>query len=123
MHSVGLVDCIMGAYQGSSLVVVIDEQGKWRPARVEQTEPPNRHFSEPYDEYLLTSVYYDDAERLLRSDAKGRGMYDCGYSSSWAWDGRMFRLAAHSELSQCKGAPPGTALSRWRTTNDPGAKE
>ena len=51
--------------------------------------------------------------------AKGRGLADCGSSASWAWDGKMFRLASYQSLGLCRGAPPGTWLSRWQTANQP----
>ena len=37
-HTVGVVGCMLGAYQGASLIVVIGENGKWRPADIEQPE-------------------------------------------------------------------------------------
>ena len=117
-HSVGIVNCLLGAYQGSQLIVVIDEKGRWRPAPIEQAEPPDE-YSEPYDPYFVTSANYGDRERLLFSSAKGRGIGDCGYSASWAWDGRMFRLASYRALHECRGSLPGEWISRWQTTNDP----
>ena len=117
-HTVGIVGCLSGAYQGSSLVVVIDENGKWEPAPIEQPESPDEHW-EPYYAYLLTEADYGGDARLLFMAAKGRGLADCGSSASWAWDGTMFRLASYRALRECRGAPPGTWLSRWQTANDP----
>ena len=118
VHSVGIVSCLMGAYQGASLVVVIDEASKWSPAAFEQPRAPERN-ADPVDSYLLTEAEYDPQSRLLSMHAKGRGLADCGESASWAWDGKMFRLASFHALDACLGAPPGTWLSRWQTANDP----
>jgi len=117
-HSVGIVGCMMGAYQGASLVVVIDEAGRWTPASIEQPRQPDRH-ADSVDLYLLTEAEYDPASRLLSMHAKGRGLADCGESATWAWNGKMFRLASFQALDACLGAPPGTWLSRWQTANDP----
>jgi hypothetical protein len=117
-HSVGIVGCITGAYQASSLVVVIDEHGRWRPAPIEQPVPLPEG-AEPYDAYMLTEAEYSDETRLLTMHAIGRGLADCGRSASWVWDGRMFRLASYAALEECGGAPPETWLSRWQTANDP----
>lgn len=119
-HSVGIVGCMMGAYQGASLVVVIDETGHWRPAELEQARPIRMVGGkvDPLDFYFLTEAYYDTKTRLLGMAAKGRGLADCGESATWAWDGKMFRLASFQALDQCGGAP-GTWFSRWQTANDP----
>lgn len=117
-HTVGIVGCLMGAYQGASLVVVIDEKGHWTPAPIEQPRKPDENF-EPYDAYFLTEGDFVESERLLWMSAKGRGLADCGSHATWAWDGKMFRLAAYQALDLCRGAPPGTWLSRWQTANDP----
>jgi hypothetical protein len=99
-HSVGIVGCLMGAYQGASLIVVIDEKGKWAPARIEQPEPFAKD-AEPYDSYLLTEAGFVEKDRLLFSAAKGRGLADCGESASWAWDGKMFRLRRRIVSRKC----------------------
>ena len=117
-HTVGIIGCIMGAYQGSSLVVIIDEAGRWSPAPIEQPEPLPKD-ADHYDSYFLTEADYSEKDRLLYMHAKGRGLADCGEAASWAWDGHMFRLASFQALDECEGAPPGTWLSRWQTANDP----
>lgn len=121
-HTVGIVPCMRHAYQISYAVVIIDEAGKWRPAPIEQPEPPGE-YTEDYDAYLLTAANYAEDARLLGMAAKGRGLADCGSSASWAWDGKMFRLASYHALDECRGAPPGTWFSRWQTANDPLVEE
>lgn len=74
---------------------------------------------DPYWQYSITEADYAEEDRLLREWAKGRGLADCGMSASWAWDGNAFRLTSYRSLDECRGAPPGTWLSRWQTANDP----
>jgi len=118
-HTVGLVFCFLAAYQGPHIVVVIDEDGGWEPASIEQ--PSHRAEFEPNSpwRYMLTTADYNSEDRLLTFWSKGRGLADCGSSGSWAWDGEVFRLTAWQELEPCRGAPPGLWLSRWQTANDP----
>ena len=104
------------------MVVVIDEEGQWVPAPIEQPVPPAEDI-EVYWQYLLTEADFSIEDRLLSEWAKGRGLADCGMSASWTWDGRMFRLTSYRSLEECRGAPPGTWLSRWQTANDPLLRE
>lgn len=118
-HSVGVVGCYFGAYQGVSVIVVINEDGSWVPAPIEM---PQNMISEDSDSswrHMLTTADYDPKRRLLTTWAKGRGIGDCGTAASWAWDGRVFRLASFQSLESCVGAQPGMWPSLWQTTNDP----
>lgn len=117
-HTVALVPCGMGAYQGNSLVVIVEEKGKWSPAVIEAYEKPYPE-STPTDSFNLTEADFDQDNRLLLTMARGRGLNDCGMGASWAWDGKMFRLARYEALNVCQGAPPGTWLPRWHSANDP----
>lgn len=121
-HTLGLIPCMRHAYQSSYMVVIIDEGGKWRPAPIEQPESPHE-YSEASDAYRLVEGNYVQESRLLWMAAKGRGLADCGSAASWAWDGRIFRLASYQALDECRGAFPGTWLSRWQTANDPLTEE
>jgi len=116
-HTLGIVGCMMGAYQGASVVIVIDEMGNWNPAQVEQARSDGTDADNSGS--IITEASYDPKTRLLGMFAKGRGLTDCGASATWAWDGTMFRLASYQALDPCLGAPPGMWLSRWQTANDP----
>jgi hypothetical protein len=117
-HSLAIVPCMLGAYQGASVIAVVDDKGKWQPARIERAEkldgPPDSFWT-----YTVTEAEYDPKTRTLDSYAKGRGLGDCGTLASWVWDGKMFRLSSYQALTVCLGAPPGTVLPRWQTANDP----
>ncbi|WP_067489371.1 DUF1176 domain-containing protein [Erythrobacter sp. CCH5-A1] len=117
-HTLGIVGCYLGAYQGPSVIVVIDEAGRWTPAVIEQAQALPKEI-EGYWSFLLTSASYDPESRLLGEWAKGRGLADCGRAASWAWDGAVFRLAYFAALDECRGAPPGTWMTRWQTANAP----
>lgn len=117
-HTLGIVGCSMGAYQGLSVIVVIDEAGRWTPAVIERAEPLPEGVEDTWA-YLLTSADYDPVSRLLWEWSKGRGLADCGRSASWVWDGAIFRLASFAALDECRGAPPGTWMTRWQTANAP----
>lgn len=121
-HTVGIIGCIRGAYQGSAMVVVIDEEGRWAPAPIEQPVPVPEDTEVDW-RYQLTEADFSTEDRLLREWAKGRGLADCGMSASWTWDGGMFRLTSYRSLEECRGAPPGAWLSRWQTANDPLLRE
>ncbi len=116
--TLGIVPCFFGAYQGSAIIVVIDQNGKWRPATIEQPVKP-REDAEPYWLYALTGAGYSDDYPLLTESAKGRGLGDCGRTASWVWDGEIFRLASYRAMDRCRGGAAGLWLLRWRTRNQP----
>ena len=117
-HTVGIVGCFMGAYQGPSVIVVIDEEGRWNLAPIEFPTSIAEYLVGTPWQHMLTSADYNSEDRLLTSWAKGRGLADCGSYASWAWDGELFRLARYGSLNECRGAQPGTWPSQWQTAND-----
>ena len=114
-HSLAIIGCTVGAYQGTSLILVGDERGRWAPAPIEW---PARAVGDPNDPWSVASVMspdFDPKTRALASWSKGRGLGDCGYSASWMWDGKAFRLASFGEMNQCRGSQAWP--SRWQTAN------
>jgi Protein of unknown function (DUF1176) len=61
---------------------------------------------------MLINAGWDPKEGLLSSLAKGRGLGDCGTSSSYAWDGRSFRLVEQAEMGECRGSVD--YITTWR---------
>ena len=53
---------------------------------------------------VLVNADWDPAGGLLGSFSKGRGLGDCGTSSSYAWDGRRFRLVEEATMGECRGS-------------------
>ena len=121
-HTVGIVGCFLGAYQGPSVIVVINEDGSWKLASIELPDAMAQHSLGTPWQHMLTSAGYSSKQRLLTEWAKGRGLGDCGRSASWAWDGSYFRLTAFRALNECRGAQPESWPSLWQTANDPVAK-
>lgn len=117
-HTLGLIACGTGAYQGFSVAVLIDEHGAWSRAPIEQARPLWEG-ANAWDAASITTASYGEENFLLSSFAKGRGLTDCGMSASWVWDGEVFRLASYSALDECRGGPPGEWLPQWQTKNDP----
>lgn len=117
-HSLGLIGCGLGAYQGYSVVVLIDNTGAWSRAPIEQQDALWEGADE-WDAVSLTTADYGTENFLLSTFAKGRGLTDCGMSASWVWDGEVFRLASYEALDECRGGPPGEWLPQWQTRNDP----
>ncbi|MDY6925343.1 MAG: DUF1176 domain-containing protein [Pseudomonadota bacterium] len=58
---------------------------------------------------------YSPESRTLSAFAKGRGVGDCGVSSTWTWTGRAFVLTSESEMSECWGIPAEWWPTIWRT--------
>lgn len=117
-HTVGIVSCFLGAYQGPSVIVIIGEDGRWAPASIERPDA-FREGAESQWQHLLTTADYLSEDRLLSEWAKGRGLGDCGHSGTWTWDGEMFRLASYRALDDCRGARLRDWPSLWQTANDP----
>ncbi|MEO1221599.1 MAG: DUF1176 domain-containing protein [Pseudomonadota bacterium] len=118
-HSLGLIPCGFGAYQGWSMAVTIDESGQWLPARMEQTSEWSEQDAADYPAlgWTVTGPYFAHETTMLSGFAKGRGLADCGTATSWVWDGTMFRLAFYSAMNDCLGTLPSDWPILWRTTN------
>ncbi len=86
------IPCGGGAYNFSGLFVVVDKGGSAVLAPVEGV-----------DDGLLMNAEYDPKTRLLSSYNKGRGVGDCGDSSTWAWTGEVFALSEASVMPLCRG--------------------
>ena len=117
-HTLAIVGCFMGAYQGASILVIIDAGGEWRFADLDQPDFGTIGADEDW-RHMITGANYDEGQRLLTEWAKGRGLADCGRIAHWAWDGERFRIAMLQTLDTCFGAVPGEFLSRWQTVNSP----
>ena len=61
---------------------------------------------------ILINAGWDKERGLLASFSKGRGLGDCGTSTTYAWDGRAFRLFEQSEMRECRGSID--YITTWR---------
>lgn len=53
----------------------------------------------------VSGANYERATGILSSYAKGRGLGDCGVSSTWAWTGEQFAMTNYDEMPECRGVP------------------
>lgn len=100
-HTLVLIPCIMGAYQGSSLVFIVPMKGEGAPILFQpqlplgEGEGPTTLFVEPG---------FDPDTGSLQMSGRGRGVGDCGLSAEWVWDDAKFKLADASFQSSCGGS-------------------
>jgi hypothetical protein len=106
-----LVPCSLGAYNGSSLVLVSRkvDRSDLQPAAFDfkasagggtgRLTPPE-------------GAYWDEETGRLASFFKGRGLGDCGTGQDWAWDGRIFRLIHAEAMGECRGSTD--YITTWR---------
>jgi Protein of unknown function (DUF1176) len=101
-HSLVLIDhpCGNGAYNYFTTAMIVDERGRVTPARFEVDPGMGRTGDGPGNE--IVGAYYDATSRTIDSHAKGRGIGDCGMSSSFVWNGSRFALASQAVMSACR---------------------
>jgi hypothetical protein len=100
-----LLPCLLGAYQGSSLGILVNRQDKSvAPLVLPLSFGGNPSPDDPTD--MLTEPDFDAGTGTLSMQAKGRGLADCGISASWIWDGTAFQLAALNYQDACGGVEP-----------------
>ena len=87
------VPCWSGAYNFSSLFVIVDNKGGG--ARIAPLEGAA--------DGTAVNAAYDPQTRLLGAYNKGRGVGDCGDSSEWAWTGQAFALTRAASMPICRG--------------------
>jgi hypothetical protein len=109
-HSLALVmqPCGNGAYNYFGIALVVDEKGRVTPAEFDSSPGMGA------DTQSLVNPGWNEKTRRLDTYAKGRGLGDCGVISSFAWDGRRFRLAEQSEMGECRGSVD--YITTWRTS-------
>jgi hypothetical protein len=54
---------------------------------------------------MLVNAGFSETDMTLSTFNKGRGLGDCGSSTSWVWIGTEFVLSSHSEMPRCAGVP------------------
>lgn len=86
------VPCGGGAYNFSTLFVVVDKAGRVTLAPLEGV-----------DDGLAMNAEYDPKTRILSAYNKGRGIGDCGNSDEWVWTGQAFALSKSAIMPECRG--------------------
>jgi hypothetical protein len=106
-HSLVLAShpCGNGAYNSVNSAYVVDESGRVAPARFHKLAGDTSHDA-------LVGAGWDAETRRLGTFSKGRGVGDCGFGQTFAWDGRMFRLVEQIEMNECRGSMD--YITTWR---------
>lgn len=109
-HSLSLVmqPCGNGAYNYFGVALIVDERGKAVSAEFDSSPGMGE------ESRTLVNPAWNEKTRQLETYAKGRGLGDCGVTSSFAWDGQRFRLAAQAEMGECRGSVD--YIPTWRAS-------
>lgn len=99
--------CDNGAYNFFGSALLVDQNGKVRPARLDSPAGMS-----PENDNSLVNAYWDEKTRLLSTYEKGRGLGDCGTMQSFAWDGAQFRLVERRDMGECRGSTD--YITTWR---------
>ncbi len=100
--TLALLSCGSGAYNVSTVPLVVEQQGERIIFRPVEFDAPTG-FDEGERPRLINAEWNSDIA-LLTEAAHGRGLGDCGVRSQYAWDGVRFRLVLREEMSECRGA-------------------
>lgn len=95
-RTLAIMPCTAGAYNLLSALFVI-ERGEAIPATFDA--PPAG--DAPDEQTLVFNAGFADG--ILTTDARGRGLGDCGTTQRYAWDGKRFRLIEQRQMDECRG--------------------
>lgn len=104
-----VIPCWVGAYQISSALVLADEKG----GHARLADLGGDGGSD--DRAMATNASYDTDHQKLYAYAKGRGLADCGRSTTYAWTGKGFVLTEQAELQICRGLPEDYWVTMYRS--------
>lgn len=105
-----LIPCGSGAYNFSSLPVVVTQAGDRLETRVAPFDSQWGLAAEGHP--LLVNADWDVETLRLREFNRGRGLGDCGTRSEYVWDGERFRLVHQEEMQECRGSL--SYVTTWR---------
>lgn len=103
-----LLACGSGAYNVSYVPFIVRRGGRAEIAPFDHRPGWWAEEGKP----MLVNAGWDEKHGLLSSFSKGRGLGDCGTTSSYAWDGRAFRLVEQAEMGECRGSRD--YITTWR---------
>jgi|CXWL01.1.fsa_nt_gi hypothetical protein len=112
--------CFAGAYNFGSNWYLLRGNDAPQPLQlpVPETDGSGRMRTEtlfPRSASDLINADFDPASATLSQFSKGRGVGDCGVSSSWVWDGKRFALSEYLMMDTCRGVGPELWPAIWRT--------
>lgn len=107
-HTLALltIECMAGATNSSERVMLVDNAGKVRLAKIEFGSDPDDGWAE-----ALPGAYWDDTDQMLVTS--GRASLSCGSSTQFAWDGEKFRRAKEESWGACDIGPT-PSVTTWR---------
>ena len=101
-QSLVLLACGSGAYNVSHVPFVATRRGRAIDIAPAPFDVKPDWWGD--DKPVLVNAGWDPASGLLGSFSKGRGLGDCGTTSTYAWDGRRFRLVEQATMGECRGS-------------------
>ncbi|RMB36724.1 uncharacterized protein DUF1176 [Sphingomonas sp. PP-F2F-G114-C0414] len=108
--SLVIFPCSTGAYNLISALFIVDGAGI-TPAQFDA--PAGFEATGADSGTPVKSVINGAFENgVLTSDAKGRGLGDCGVHQRFVWDGTRFRLSEQSQMRECRGN--ADFITTWR---------
>ena len=100
------IECMAGATESSERVMLVDNAGKVRLAKIEFGSGSDDEWAE-----ALPGAYWDDTDQMLVTS--GRASLSCGSSTQFAWDGEKFRRAKEESWGACDIGPT-PSVTTWR---------
>jgi hypothetical protein len=108
--------CMMHAYQSSMLLLRAPRGAPERARLVAMPPAAGDAPLGPDDAGRFVEGEWDPETATFFESAKGRGLADCGSSTSWVFDGTAFRLAEAHRMNRCSGGPPGDWPTVYRSS-------
>jgi hypothetical protein len=106
-----LLECSRGAYQSYFLAFRAPLNNLKKTSLLRLPGLPGEA-----PETSIGNAGYDSKNATLSSYGKGRGIFDCGESISWVFDGKAFQLSQYSMQKRCGGMnAPGEFPALWRS--------
>ncbi len=113
------VTCTLGAYQGDSLLYLLDRDGKARALRFRQFHSPDKGQLRPYTDTLLTGIVQVTPERQsIKVWRKYRGIGDCGQLLRYRVSHGQAELI-ELRVRDCADEPAFTPPEQWPRVKPP----
>lgn len=110
-EAIALIECSRGAYQSYFLAFRVPIKNPKKSSLLRLPGLPGEAL-----EINIGNASYDPTTATLSSYGKGRGLFDCGESIDWVFDGKNFHLSQYRLQKRCGGMrAPGDFPTLWRT--------
>lgn len=107
--------CMMHAYQSSMLLLRAPRDAPEKARLVVMPLAAGDLPPGPEDHGRYVEGEWNPETATFFEAAKGRGLGDCGSSTSWVFDGAEFQLAEAHRMNRCSGGPPGDWPTVYRS--------